>query len=135
MPDEDMYINAAQAVAPDTTDTHALPAPPEGADSVVTDTEQHAALVEPRKMMEVQKPYGDFTISHNSELRNLSTMPGNFSPVWCSEDVGTMSDGEDGKWLTWMATLFKRQGKDTGWLTSQPEPQQNVEIDKLGEQR
>ena len=49
MPDEDMYINAAQAVAPDTTDTHALPTPPEGADSVVTDTEQHAALVNPEK--------------------------------------------------------------------------------------
>lgn len=46
--------------------------------------------------MEVHESNGDFTISQNSELRNLRTMTGSSDPVRRSEDVGTMSDGEDG---------------------------------------
>lgn len=83
-------------MAPDTPDTRALRAPPDGAETVVTDTVQHAALVEPRHMMDVQEAHGDFTLSKSSELRNLGTMPGISRPVRRSEDLGKKSDGEDG---------------------------------------
>jgi hypothetical protein len=43
MPGEDMDINAAQALTPDTTDKRASPASPDGADSVITDSVQDAA--------------------------------------------------------------------------------------------
>jgi hypothetical protein len=66
LPGEDIDINVAQALAPDTPDTRALPDPPDGAHTFITDTVQNAALVEPRQIMEVQEPHGDFTISQTA---------------------------------------------------------------------
>lgn len=126
MTGEDMDINVPQALAPDTPDTSASLAPPDGADTVVTDTVQHAALVELRHMMELQEPHGDFTLSQNSELRNLGTISGSFSPVRLFEDVSTKSVCEDGTMFDTDGTLVHRDRERTQ-DTSQPEAQQKDE--------
>jgi hypothetical protein len=86
-------------------------------------------------MIEVQGPHGVFTISEISELCNLSKMSCSSSPVTRSEDVNRKSDGEDVKWLTWMAPRITETGKDTGGRTSMPETQQKMKIDKLDKQQ
>jgi len=65
---DDTDNSVAQAVAPDTPETFAAPAPPDGADDV-TETSQRAALMKPRQRMEVPEPHGDFTISQNGQSR------------------------------------------------------------------